>query len=153
MGDRARGLRARRVKLGALLPTFRDGSTDALAFADRCVDAGVDGLFAIDHLWPMGSPTRPSLAPFAVLAAVVRDDTTWSSLRSSRASDWSGRRTSSSRYRTLERLAPTRVICAVGSGTPAKIEIRSEGNAPGFSIFIRPINEGVEGTENQIVNS
>jgi len=83
------------VKLGVLLPTFRNGASDALAFADRAVEAGIDGLFAYDHLWPMGSPTRPSLAPFAVLAAVARRHDvvvgpSW------RASDWSGRRTSSS---------------------------------------------------------
>ena len=40
------------MKLGALLPTFRNGAADALAFADRAVEAGIDGLFAYDHLWP-----------------------------------------------------------------------------------------------------
>ena len=65
-GRGARGLRAHVVKLGVLLPTFRNGAADALAFADRAVEAGLDGLFAYDHLWPMGSPTRPSLAPFPV---------------------------------------------------------------------------------------
>jgi hypothetical protein len=28
-------------------------------------------VFAYDHVWPMGSPTRPAIAPFEVLAAVA----------------------------------------------------------------------------------
>ena len=42
------------MKLGVLLPTFRYGADDAFAFAAHAVDAGVDGLFAYDHLWPRG---------------------------------------------------------------------------------------------------
>jgi alkanesulfonate monooxygenase SsuD/methylene tetrahydromethanopterin reductase-like flavin-dependent oxidoreductase (luciferase family) len=60
------------VKLGVLLPTFRDGATDALARADEAAAAGLDGVFAYDHLWPMGSPERPSLAPFALLSVIAR---------------------------------------------------------------------------------
>jgi alkanesulfonate monooxygenase SsuD/methylene tetrahydromethanopterin reductase-like flavin-dependent oxidoreductase (luciferase family) len=59
------------VKLGVLLPTFRYGADDALARADEAAAAGIDGVFAYDHLWPMDSPERPSLAPFALLAAIA----------------------------------------------------------------------------------
>ena len=76
------------MKLGVLLPTFRDGAEDALAFAGEAVDAGVDGVFAYDHLWPMGSPTRPSLAPFPLLAAVARRTRPSSSAHSWRAWGW-----------------------------------------------------------------
>jgi alkanesulfonate monooxygenase SsuD/methylene tetrahydromethanopterin reductase-like flavin-dependent oxidoreductase (luciferase family) len=104
------------VKLGALLPTFRDGAADALDFADRAVDAGIDGLFAYDHLWPMGAPTRPSLAPFAVLAAVARrhDGVIVAPLVA--RVGLVGTRHLVEQYRTLERVAPSRVICALGSG-------------------------------------
>lgn len=60
------------MKLGVLLPTFRRGGDDALAFAREAAEAGLDGVFAYDHLWPMGSPERPSLAPFPLLASVAR---------------------------------------------------------------------------------
>ena len=60
------------MKLGVLLPTFRDGPDDALNFASEAASAGLDGVFAYDHLWPMGSPERPSLAPFPLLATVAR---------------------------------------------------------------------------------
>jgi alkanesulfonate monooxygenase SsuD/methylene tetrahydromethanopterin reductase-like flavin-dependent oxidoreductase (luciferase family) len=59
------------VKLGVLLPTFRYGSEDALARARDAAAAGLDGVFAYDHLWPMGSPERPSLAPFPLLSVIA----------------------------------------------------------------------------------
>jgi alkanesulfonate monooxygenase SsuD/methylene tetrahydromethanopterin reductase-like flavin-dependent oxidoreductase (luciferase family) len=104
------------VKLGALLPTFRNGAADALASSDRAVEAGIDGLFAYDHLWPMGSPTRPSLAPFAVLAAVARrhDHVVVGPLVA--RIGLVGTPHLVEQYRTLERVAPSRVICALGSG-------------------------------------
>ena len=60
------------MKLGVLLPTFRRGPDDAFAFAREAAEKGLDGVFAYDHLWPMGSPERPSLAPFPLLASVAR---------------------------------------------------------------------------------
>jgi hypothetical protein len=59
------------MRLGVLLPTFRETPRDALTAADEAAAAGLDGVFAYDHLWPMGSPDRPALAPFEVLAAVA----------------------------------------------------------------------------------
>jgi hypothetical protein len=104
------------MKLGVLLPTFRNGAADAFAFAERAVDAGVDGLCAYDHLWPMGSPTRPSLAPFPLLASVARrhDDVVVGPLVARVGLVGTDRLVDE--YLTLERVAPSRVICALGSG-------------------------------------
>ena len=104
------------MKVGVLLPTFRSGADDAFAFAARAVDAGVDGLFAYDHLWPMGSPTRPSLAPFALLAAVAQrhGDVIVGPLVA--RIGLVGTSHLVGQFETLERVAPTRVICALGSG-------------------------------------
>lgn len=33
--------------------------------------AGIDGCFCYDHLWPLGSPGRPALAPFPLLASLA----------------------------------------------------------------------------------
>ncbi len=60
------------MKVGVILPTFRDDPADALAVAAAAEAEGVDGVFAYDHLWPMGQPARPALAPFPVLAAVAQ---------------------------------------------------------------------------------
>jgi alkanesulfonate monooxygenase SsuD/methylene tetrahydromethanopterin reductase-like flavin-dependent oxidoreductase (luciferase family) len=103
------------VKLGVLLPTFRNGADDAFAFAAQAVDAGVDGLFAYDHLWPMGTPTRPSLAPFALLASVARRHDVIVGPLVARVG-LVGTPHLVEEFLTLERVAPGRVICALGSG-------------------------------------
>ena len=59
------------MRLGVLLPTFRSSPRDAIAAAGEAAAVGLDGVFAYDHLWPMGSPERPAIAPFEVLAAVA----------------------------------------------------------------------------------
>lgn len=59
------------MRIGVLLPTFRDQADDALVAAHRAAQSGLDGVFAYDHLWPMGQPHRPALTPFPVLAAVL----------------------------------------------------------------------------------
>lgn len=59
------------MRIGVLLPTFRSHGHDALEAARAAEQCGLDGVFAYDHLWPMGQPHRPALAPFPVLAAVA----------------------------------------------------------------------------------
>ena len=54
------------MNVGVLLPTFRDSAHDALATAAEAASHSLDGVFAYDHLWPMGQPERPALAPFPV---------------------------------------------------------------------------------------
>jgi alkanesulfonate monooxygenase SsuD/methylene tetrahydromethanopterin reductase-like flavin-dependent oxidoreductase (luciferase family) len=59
------------IRTGIVLPTFRETPTDALVAAHEAFAAGVDGVFCYDHLWPIGEPDRPALAPFPVLAALI----------------------------------------------------------------------------------
>jgi len=104
------------VKLGVILPTFRDDADDALAVAAQCERHGIDGVFAYDHLWPMGSPRRPSLAPFPVLAAVgARHPSLVVGPLVARV----GMVATShlvGQFRTLAAVAPGRVIAAIGTG-------------------------------------
>ena len=104
------------MKLGVLLPTFRDNADDALAFAKRAADAGLDGVFAYDHLWPMGTPTRPSLAPFPVLTAVARANSTLIVGPLVARAGLVGTPHLIGQFTTLHALAPGRVIAALGSG-------------------------------------
>ncbi|MHB1853012.1 MAG: LLM class flavin-dependent oxidoreductase, partial [Acidimicrobiales bacterium] len=60
-----------RVRTGVLLPIFQERADAALDAAERAELAGVDGVFCYDHLWPIGQPGRPALAPFPVLALVA----------------------------------------------------------------------------------
>jgi len=60
------------MKTGVVLPTFRNEPDEAFDVAARAARAGVDGVFAYDHLWPMGNPERPAFAPFPILARIAR---------------------------------------------------------------------------------
>jgi alkanesulfonate monooxygenase SsuD/methylene tetrahydromethanopterin reductase-like flavin-dependent oxidoreductase (luciferase family) len=104
------------VKLGVLLPTFRDDGEDALALASEVERAGLDGVFAFDHLWPMGSPQRPSLAPFPVLGAIAsRCSSLYLGPLVARVG-LVGTSKLVEQFTTLAALAPGRVIAALGTG-------------------------------------
>jgi alkanesulfonate monooxygenase SsuD/methylene tetrahydromethanopterin reductase-like flavin-dependent oxidoreductase (luciferase family) len=61
------------IRTGVVLPTFRDSPVDAFEAAAQAFAAGVDGVFCYDHIWPMGQPERPALAPFPILGALAAD--------------------------------------------------------------------------------
>lgn len=104
------------MHLGVLLPTFRETASDALAAARRAADSGIDGVFAYDHLWPMGQPTRPALAPFPVLAAVATEvpDIIVGPLVA--RVGLVAPELLISQFRTLGSLAPGRVVAPIGTG-------------------------------------
>lgn len=58
------------MKVGITLPTFEPGAAFALATAQAAERAGLDGVFAFDHLWPGEDRSRPSLSIYPVLGAV-----------------------------------------------------------------------------------
>lgn len=104
------------MKLGLVLPTFADDATDAFAVAEAALAAGVDGVFAYDHLWPVGEAQRPALAPFAVLAALAaRTNALWLGPLVARVG-LVGTDVLARRVATLASLAPGRVIAALGTG-------------------------------------
>lgn len=59
------------MKVGLILPTFAERVEPAFELAARAEAAGLDGVFCYDHVWPLGQPERPALAPFPVLAALA----------------------------------------------------------------------------------
>ena len=59
------------MKIGITLPTFEPTSRAALAAARAAEAAGIDGVFAFDHLWPIGQPSRPALAAYPILGAIA----------------------------------------------------------------------------------
>lgn len=104
------------MKLGVLLPTFRYDSADAIAFADEAATAGLDGVFAYDHLWPMGSPDRPSLAPFPLLSVIARRHEDLSIGPLVARVSLVDTQHLVEEFETLQALAPGRVIGALGTG-------------------------------------
>jgi alkanesulfonate monooxygenase SsuD/methylene tetrahydromethanopterin reductase-like flavin-dependent oxidoreductase (luciferase family) len=59
------------VKVGITLPTFEPGAARALAVAREAEEAGIDGVFAFDHLWPGDDKSRPALSMYPLLAAAA----------------------------------------------------------------------------------
>ncbi len=104
------------MRLGIVLPTFTEDATEALALAARAELAGVDAVMAFDHLWPVGEPTRPALAPLPVLAAVAaRAESLFVGPLVARVGLVSTAHLVG-QMRALDQLAPGRVICALGTG-------------------------------------
>jgi alkanesulfonate monooxygenase SsuD/methylene tetrahydromethanopterin reductase-like flavin-dependent oxidoreductase (luciferase family) len=59
------------VKIGITLPTFSPDAAGVLDAARAAEEAGIDGVFVFDHLWPMGDPARPSLSLYPIAGAVI----------------------------------------------------------------------------------
>ena len=110
------------LRTGVVLPTFRETPDDALRAADDAVAVGVDGLFCYDHIWPMGQPDRPALAPFPILGALA----TRFAPRDGLAGPFVGSLVARvglvpddvlfEQFVVLHRLAPGRVVAALGTG-------------------------------------
>jgi alkanesulfonate monooxygenase SsuD/methylene tetrahydromethanopterin reductase-like flavin-dependent oxidoreductase (luciferase family) len=120
------------MNLGVVLPTFRRSTDDALEVAARCAELGIDGVFAYDHLWPLGSPERPSFAPFPVLARVGRlFPTVKVGTLVARVGMMSSGQIAE-RFIRLNDITPGNVICGIGTGDSAS---RDELNAYGLPFF------------------
>ena len=112
----APGATTRRIRTGIVLPTFQQTADLALDVAVRAEEAGVDGVFCYDHVWPLGQPDRPALAPFPVLGLVA----------ASTARLWLGTLVARiglvpeavllSEFDALATVAPGRVVAGVGTG-------------------------------------
>lgn len=59
------------MKVGITLPQFREEAETAIETARRAEDAGLDGVFVFDHLWPIGHPERPALHLLPMLGALA----------------------------------------------------------------------------------
>jgi hypothetical protein len=111
------------MRTGVVLPTFRDTPDAAFAAAAAAVEAGVDGLFCYDHIWPIGQPERPALAPFPLLGALA---TMLEPFDAPRGGPFLGTLVArvglvpdavlAAQFLALEGLAPGRVIAGLGTG-------------------------------------
>ena len=104
------------MRIGIVIPTFRDRPDEALAMADRAAVLGIDGVFAYDHLYPMGSPERPALAPFPVLARVAADHPELFVGTLVARVGLVDTEVLAAQFAALDALSPGQVICAAGTG-------------------------------------
>ena len=61
------------MRIGVLLPTFEKTVTPALNCARQAEDNGIHGVFCYDHLWPIGAPGKPAIAPFPLLGRLAAE--------------------------------------------------------------------------------
>lgn len=111
------------IRTGIVLPTFRDTPDEAFAAAAEALRAGIDGVFCYDHIWPLGQPDRPALAPFPVLGALAAR---LPSRADSAAGPFLGTLVArvglapnevlAAQFAALNHLAPGRVIAGLGTG-------------------------------------
>ena len=110
------------IRTGVVLPTFRDAPDEAFDAAAEAVQAGVDGLFCYDHIWPLGQPERPAISPFPVLGALAarlapRPDDRGPFLGTLVARiGLAPPSVLAAQFAALEHLAPGRVIVGLGTG-------------------------------------
>ncbi len=105
-----------RLKTGIILPTFADSADEAIDVAHDAEDAGIDGVFCYDHIWPMGQPTRPALAPFPVLGALASSTSRLSIGTLVARVGLIPNDLLICEFETLKLLAPGRVIAGLGTG-------------------------------------
>ena len=104
------------MKTGIVLPSFQDHPDLALEVARQAEEAGVDGVFCYDHLWPMGRPDRPAIAPFPLLAAIARMTTRVCVGTLVARIGLVPDAVLCSEFAALDWLAPGRVIAGLGTG-------------------------------------
>ena len=59
------------MKVGLTLPQFDDRPDGCLEVARQADEAGLDGVFAFDHLWAIGRPNRPAVHGSSLVAALA----------------------------------------------------------------------------------
>jgi alkanesulfonate monooxygenase SsuD/methylene tetrahydromethanopterin reductase-like flavin-dependent oxidoreductase (luciferase family) len=106
-----------RAKLGVTLPSFVEGPEIAIAVARAAEDAGVDAVFAYDHVFRDG-PTgrRPALECFALLGAVAAETTTIGLGTLVARATLRPPATLAHCFDTVQRVSGGRVIAGIGAG-------------------------------------
>ena len=104
------------LRLGVVLPSFSEHAEAALSAARDCEEAGLDGVFAYDHLWPIERPGEAAISPYLLLAAVGAQTSRISIGTLVARVGLVPNATLGRELRTLARLAPGRFIAGLGTG-------------------------------------
>lgn len=131
------------MKLGLTLPSFVDDPEIPLTVARAAEDAGLDGVFVYDHLFRDGrSGRRPALESVALLGAVA-GATSRIAVGALVFRAWlRPAATLATSIETVARLAPGRVVTAIGSG-----DSQSREENESFGLGFRTVAERVGALE------
>jgi alkanesulfonate monooxygenase SsuD/methylene tetrahydromethanopterin reductase-like flavin-dependent oxidoreductase (luciferase family) len=124
------------MRVGVILPTFAPTAAEALDAADEAEESGLDGVFAYDHLWPMGEPGRPAISPYPLLGAIaVRTRLVALGTLVARVG-LAADEVLVEEMLSLEALSGGRLVAAVGTG-----DAKSAQENRAYGIAVRPAHE------------
>ncbi|MEI6453163.1 MAG: LLM class flavin-dependent oxidoreductase [Actinomycetes bacterium] len=125
------------MKLGVILPSFRDSPSEALAIADQAAATeGVSAVFAYDHLFPLGAPQRPALAPFPLLAAIAAKHPDLFVGPLVARVGLTSNAVLVSQFAALDAISPGKVIAGLGLG-----DAQSAAETTAYGISFAPLDE------------
>src|SRR4051812_20232527 len=104
------------IRVGLVLPSFRMDADTALDTAVLADEQGLDGVFVYDHLFPMGQPERPAISCFPLLGAVAASTRRVSIGPLVARIGLVPNAVLVNEFVALGRIAPGRVIAALGTG-------------------------------------
>ena len=138
------------MKLGVTLPNFREEPEPALAVAHAAEAAGVDGVFGFDHLFRRASDgaLRPALEGLTLLGAVAAETTRISFGPLVARASLRPAATLAAALDTLARIAPGRLIAALGAGDSQSREENETYGLPAGTLATRAaaLDEAVAAT-------
>jgi alkanesulfonate monooxygenase SsuD/methylene tetrahydromethanopterin reductase-like flavin-dependent oxidoreductase (luciferase family) len=104
------------IRVSMTAPQFAPSIDPVLEAAALAEQAGLDGMFAFDHLIPLGDPSRPVLELAATLGAVASATSRLLVGSLVARAPLRGPAVTTAVARTLQAIAPGRVILGLGSG-------------------------------------
>ena len=118
-----------------MVPTFHDDAGRVVRMSKHAERVGLDGVFLYDHLWHIGKKDRPALhGPTLMSAAAVSTSTVTVGSLVARVG-LQRNEVLASMMSTVERIAPGRVIAALGIGDGLS---RDENETYGIEFAPRP---------------
>lgn len=127
------------MKLGLTLPSFRDDPEPALAVARAAEAAGLDAVFAFDHLFRRArdGALRPALEGITLLGAVAVETSRVAFGSLVARASLRPPATLVASLDTLERIAPGRLIAAIGAGDSQSREENETFGLPAGTLATR----------------
>jgi alkanesulfonate monooxygenase SsuD/methylene tetrahydromethanopterin reductase-like flavin-dependent oxidoreductase (luciferase family) len=128
------------ARVGLTLPSFRDDPEPALAVAHAAESAGLDGVFAFDHVFREGRDgRRPALECFALLGAVAAETSQIALGPLAARATLRPAATLAHALDTVQRVSSGRLVAAIGAGDA---ESRDENES--FGLPFGSLDERVE---------
>lgn len=123
------------MRVGIVVPTFHADAARVVRLAQSAERSGIDGVFLYDHLWHIGKRERPALHGPTLMSAVAVSTSTVTVGSLVARVGLQRNEVLGAMMSTVERMAPGRVIAALGIGDGLS---RDENETYGIEFAPRP---------------